>query len=121
MFKIFGSCNCEHEPSFSARVVSRNVGKDLPQNTRLGAFERDLLTIVPADTEVSLAVLRYQVVVGRATLIACVIICEFSSMLCLAALLYGPVSQFGQKGTKEESVSVLGLGRLGVRKSMCKA
>jgi hypothetical protein len=80
------------QPSLFARAVSRSSAAD---GVELAKFKSDLLAIAPADTKVSLAGLRYQIVVGRATLVAYVVLCAISLLLCLIVLMYGSFSRLG--------------------------
>jgi hypothetical protein len=79
------------QPSLFARVLFPYA-----QNSTLSAsspglrnFAYDLQALAPPDTEFALAELKYQIVVGRLTLVVYVGLCGFALLLCLMALSWG--------------------------------
>jgi hypothetical protein len=88
------------QPSLFARAVSRSSAHDQNMDPAIAQFEKDLLAIAPPDTQVSVAGLHYQIVVGRATLIAYVAISGTALLLSLGVLLYGSISSLGRRVPK---------------------
>jgi hypothetical protein len=85
------------QPSLFARAVSRSGALNSEINPDLVQFAANLLAIAPADTEVSVAGIHYQIVVGKATLIAYAAISGTVLLFCLVALFYGSVSNLGRR------------------------
>ena len=85
------------QPSLFARAVSRSPAPNSVGDPAIAQFALDLVAIAPANTKVSVAGLHYQIVVGKATLIAYVAISGSALLLCLGVLLYGSVSSLGRR------------------------
>jgi hypothetical protein len=87
------------QPSLFARALSPYA-----KNSTLGAsspdlrtFAYDLQALAPPNTEFALAALKYQIVVGRLTLIVYIGLCGFALLLCLAALIWGSCAPSASK------------------------
>ena len=79
------------QPSLFARALSKPAGS-APLGANEGALQRlkaEVLAAAPADTEISLARLRYQIEVGQATYVAYVVLCGSTLVLCIVLLLLG--------------------------------
>lgn len=77
------------QPSLFARALSKSTGNRTAGDETVQKFASDMLAIAPPDTPVSLAALKYQVIVGQAQLIAYVVLCSVALLLCLGLLIIG--------------------------------
>jgi hypothetical protein len=95
------------QPNLFARVVLRNQSSTVSDGEAFQAFANFLNTTAPADTNVMLARIRYQIIVDRNTLIAYAVICGFPLLLCLTVLLFASFSRLGEKVPKTSSFPFL--------------
>ena len=75
------------QPSLFARKFLRL--QTPPENPKLRGFYEMLKVMAPADTRVSLAGSKFQIIVGQGTLVAYVILCGVALVLCLVVLSVG--------------------------------
>lgn len=85
------------QPSLFARALSKSAGNRTAGDEGLKKFASDMLAIAPPDTPVFLAGLRYQIMVGQATVIAYVVLCGVALLLCLGILLLGSYAPIAGK------------------------
>jgi hypothetical protein len=67
---------------------SSNSQVSTEERNKLRAFAQEFLVRVPPDTKVRQAVRRYQLVVGKATLLAYIVLCGSALLACLIALCW---------------------------------
>jgi hypothetical protein len=95
------------QPNLFARVVLRNQSSAASDSEALQALANYLNTAAPADTNVTLARIRYQIIVARDTLISYAVLCGLPLLLCLAVLLFVSFSRLGKKMPKTSSFPFL--------------
>lgn len=77
------------QPGLYARALMKPALNRTALDPDIQKFAADLLAIAPPDTQVYLSGLRYQIVVGRARLVAYVVLCGVTLGLCLCVLVFG--------------------------------
>lgn len=85
------------QPSLYARAVMEPARNGTAATETFKKFAADMVAIAPPDTEVFLSGLRYQIVVGRATLLAYVLLSGVTLILCLGVLVFGSCSSIAVK------------------------
>lgn len=81
---LFSSTLSAHSNSSSSNLEEQSREDEV----RLKAFREELRTRAPPDTKVWQAVPRYQLVVGKATLLAYVVLCGSALLSCLVTLAW---------------------------------
>jgi hypothetical protein len=91
------------QPNLFARVVLRNQSSITSHSKKFQEFATYLNATAPADTNVTVARIRYQIIVDRDSLIAYEVCCGFSLLLCLAVLPFACFLRLGKKVPKTSS------------------
>lgn len=77
------------QPSLYARAVAKSAENSTAADESFNQFATDILALAPPDTQVSLAEIRYQIMVGKATLVTYVLLSSLALLGCLAVLALG--------------------------------
>jgi len=88
------------QPNLFARVVLRNESSITSHSNEFQEFAKYPNATAPADTNVTVARIRYQIIVDRDSLIAYAACCGLSLLLCLAVLPFACFLQLGKKVPK---------------------
>jgi hypothetical protein len=77
------------QPSVYAQALKASkVTPDNGTDSELSKFAAEMNAVAPPDTRIYLASLRYQIVVGQATLFAYIAILALTLLICLAVIVY---------------------------------
>jgi hypothetical protein len=95
------------QPNLFARVILRNESSISSHSKEFQEFANYLNATAPADTNVTVARIRYQILVDRDSLIAYAVCCGLSLLLCLAVLPFACLLRLGKRMPKTSAFPFL--------------